>query len=323
MNIFQRTHFESTGPWLLKQLSLPKIRFSVVKTDSRSPLLLFLLLGATIFIANFVITYIHNVIPAGFLWQHALIDSTILLLIISPPIYVFWFGPLWREIEGRKKAEQNIIRLSRELVSASEEERKKLAVELHDECSQRITALQFGIESLLFLQPRSEEEKNQKLADLNGLVQQLSDLIRNFSSSLRPDMLEDLGLVSTLNWHVAEISRTFPGLKIDFDAIGLPQRLPPPVELVLYRVCQESLTNVLKHARADRVDIRLTYSHPDVILSIQDNGLGFSPAHEEDGRHCLGLLGMQERVVAAGGKWNLLTRPGKGTLVRVELPVSR
>jgi len=323
MNIFQNTQSGATKPGFLKHSSFLGLLLSRDRISRCSPSLLFLLLIATIFIANFFINYLHDFLPNLHLWQHALIDSMVLSTIILPPIHYFWFGPLWRQIQERKKAEEDIARLSRKLISATEKERKKLALELHDECSQRITALQFGIESLLFLHPQHDQERQEKLAGLNGLVQQLSDLIRNFSSSLRSDMLEDLGLVSTLDWYVAEISRTVPGLKVDFEAVGLRKRLPSRIELILYRVCQESLTNVLKHARADHVQIMLTYSHPKVMLSIRDNGVGFNPAHADDGKRCLGLLGMRERVASVGGEWNVSSSREGGTLVRVDLPVSR
>ncbi len=323
MNLFQNSPSGATKSGFLKNFSFPGLPLYRDKISRCSPSVLFVLLVASIFIANFFITYLHDFLPNLQLWQHALIDSMVLSAIILTPIYYLWFGPLWRQIQERKKAEQDIARLSRKLVSATEEERKKLALELHDECSQRITALQFGIESLLFLPPQHEQEQQEKLARLNGLVQQLSDLIRKFSSSLRSDMLEDLGLVSTLNWYVAEISRTVPGLKVDFEAIGLRKRLPSRIELILYRVCQESLTNVLKHARADHVQILLTYSHPKVMLSIRDNGVGFNPAHADDSKLCLGLLGMRERVASVEGEWNVSSSREGGTLVRVELPVSR
>jgi signal transduction histidine kinase len=289
--------------------------------------LLFLLLAAAIFMANFLINYIHVFFSDIVLWQHALIDSVVLTVMTLPPIYFFWFGPLYREIRERKKAENDITRLSRKLMTAAEEERKKLALELHDEGGRRITALQFGIESLLLLHPRREEEWREILLDLNELVQQLGDLIRDFSSSLRPDMLDHLGIEATLNWYVAEIARTVPGLGIEFDAIGLQKRLPSHIELILYRVAQECLTNVMKHARAGHVDILLTCSHPRVILSVKDNGVGFDSSvrrrESEESRQGLGLLGIRERVAAAGGACQVFSSPGRGTTVRVELPITQ
>jgi len=292
----------------------------------KSPWVLFALLASAIFTANFFINYIHDFLPSLDLWQHALVDSAVLSVIMLPCIYFFWFGPLWKEIKDRKKAEESIIRLSRKLMTAAEEERKKLALELHDECGQHITALQFGLESLVCLPPQQEKEKQEKLAKVYELVQQMGDLIRNFSSTLRPDMLDDFGIVPTLQWYVSEVTRSSPGLRIEFDAIGLQKRLPSPIELTLYRVCQESLTNILKHAHADSVEILITYSYPRVILSIKDNGVGFVPEtvmnNGHEGRHGLGLLGMRERVATAGGLWSINSSQAKGTMIRVELPVS-
>lgn len=287
--------------------------------------LLFLLLAAAIFMANFLINYIHVFFSGLSLWQHALIDSVVLSVIMLPPIYFFWFGPLYREIRERKKAEKDISRLSQKLMTAAEEERKALALELHDEGGQHIIALQYGIESLRLFQSNQEEERLEKLADLSELVQQIGDVVRDFSSSLRPDMLDHLGIAATLNWYVTEISKKVPELRIDFDAIGLQKRLPLHLEPILYRVCQECLTNVMKHAQSDHVQVLLTCSHPRVILSIKDNGVGFdsSPRKglKDDSRQGLGLLGIRERVAAVGGDCHVSSSPGRGTTVRVELPI--
>ena len=316
--------------WLSKSPDFMRGAFSKItpfgkRRCSRAPVILFFLLAAAIFTANFFITYIHDYMPNLTLWQHALADSVVLSIILLPCIYIFWFGPLWREVQERKKAEESITRLSRKLITAAEEERKKLALDLHDECSQHLTELQFGIESLLLLPPHQIEEKQIKLAGIQELLQQFGDQIRNFSSGLRPDMLDDLGIVPTLQWYVSEVALNAPDVRIDFEAIGLQKRLPSSVELVLYRVCQESLTNVMKHAHADQVKILLTYSHPKVILSVKDNGIGFNPAphdHQgEDGKHGLGLLGMRERVSSIGGQWSVNSSRNRGTVIRVELPV--
>ena len=122
----------------------------------------------------------------------------------------------------------------------------------------------------------------------------------------------------TIEWYLKEFSERNPGIRTDFQAVGMKKRFPLEQELVLYRIFQESLNNVVKHARATQVGVRLTNSYPKVILLVQDDGVGFSPNQRSAG---IGLIGMRERAVSMDGALDIRSVPGKGTMVRVELPI--
>jgi signal transduction histidine kinase len=159
--------------------------------------------------------------------------------------------------------------------------------------------------------------------DLIDLVQKLGDSIRKVSSELRPDMLDHLGLIPTLEWFIDDFVKRIKGLDIDFQATGMKKRPPPEIEIVIYRVLQEALNNIAKHARARRVSVLLAHSHPNYIFTIKDDGIGIAPTkneHAATNKRGIGLLGMRERVGSIGGNCEIRSNRGKGTVIRVELP---
>lgn len=231
------------------------------------------------------------------------------------------------DITKEKKAEEEIRELSHRLIRVIEEERRSLAADLHDEFGQALTLLQLDLESLCnSLRPDQPESQN-TCRQVMEQIQKLADMIRDTTSRLRPDMLDHLGLVPTLRWSIEDFRQRCPDTKISFQSTGLKRRLPPETELVLYRVFQEGLNNISRHARAGAVNVRLTCSHPQVIFIVKDDGVGFDvnlaglPDHH--GRLGLGLLGMKERIASVGGTLLLSSSPGKGTTIRVEVPIDR
>jgi PAS domain S-box-containing protein len=238
---------------------------------------------------------------------------------------VFFTG-IVRDVSSCKRAEEEIRHLSQQLIKATEEERKKLARDLHDELGQALTALHFSMEAMHNSLP--EELKAQKATcdELIGQVEDLGDKIRNLSSELRPDMLDDLGLIPTLEWYIKDFVKRIGGLQIDFQTIGATKRPEPEIEIVLYRCLQEALNNIAKHAKAKHVSVILTYSHPKLIFTIKDDGVGFGETQrvERSGtkKPPIGLLGMRERVSSVGGTIDIRSSRTKGTVIRAELPFS-
>jgi signal transduction histidine kinase len=227
---------------------------------------------------------------------------------------------LQSEISERKRAEAEIRHLSSRLISGIEEARKNLAQDLHDEFGQTLAALHIEAESLMNAMPAELHEQRGRIDDLVDLIETLGDKIRSISSDLRPDLLDDLGLVPTLRWYIDEFSGHRQDLRIDFQAVGFRKRFSSEIELALYRVFQEALNNVIKHARATHFSVTLTYSHPKIIFILKDDGIGFDQDKSTDG---IGLLGMRERVVSVEGTIAIISGKKKGTTIRVELPVLR
>jgi signal transduction histidine kinase len=232
---------------------------------------------------------------------------------------------IMQDISVRRRVEEQNILLSRSLLNVVEEARKRLARDLHDELGQALTALHFGMEALHQTIPDDLVSQRKRCTELIRLIEHVSDTTRNLITELRPAMLDHLGLLPTLEWYIEDFRNRMEGLNVEFEAIGLKQRLDAEVETALYRIIQEGLHNVVKHASAKNASIRLTYSYPDLILIIKDDGIGFDQNEHSmasGARHQgIGLLGMRERIASVGGRLEVRSKPGKGTLIRAEVPV--
>ncbi len=284
------------------------------------PLWLSVLLGGALFTSEMAVAYAHR------LWfhfppsVHALVDSMVLLGTFSPVLYLLWYRPLVKNIAHLKTAESEVRKLSRNLLSAAEEERRRLSLELHDDCGQALTALHFEVEALRLEGAVKPERVNR----LQSLCEALGDKIRNFCFSLRPDILDELGIGPALQDYMREFGRSVPQIRFDFRGAGPKERLSPEVEIVLFRVFQEALSNVAKHSMADKVEVLLTCAQNRTGLEVRDNGIGFEPGPDgrgPRGKERLGVLGMEERIASIGGRINLDSRPGEGTSLRVEVPI--
>ena len=229
-----------------------------------------------------------------------------------------------RDVTRRRMAEEEIHHLSRRLIESIEDERRRLAADLHDEFGQTLTALYLGIESARNALPETYTGVKSTLDKQISVIERMAETIRNIAGDLRPDMLDHLGLVPTAQWYVNELRQTLPRCDVTFQAMGFKNRkINSNVEIILYRVLQEATNNIVKHAGATRVKISLTYSHPTVIMVISDNGCGFNPEtdHEEVGstRTGIGLTSMRERVAAVNGVIDIRSSPGSGTTIRVTI----
>lgn len=203
----------------------------------------------------------------------------------------------------------------RRVVSAEELERKRLARELHDETGQALTSILLGLQAVedLALEAGSKEA----IADLRELVVATLQDVRRLAVELRPKALDDFGLVPALE-RLVENLREQSGVYVDLVAQLGSERLPPEVETVLYRITQEALTNVVKHAQAERVSIVLTKREGSVSALIEDDGRGFEDSNEGGG---LGLLGMSERLALIDGRLTIESKEGAGTTIAAEVPL--
>ncbi|HXF99108.1 MAG TPA: GAF domain-containing sensor histidine kinase [Gaiellaceae bacterium] len=204
----------------------------------------------------------------------------------------------------------------RRVVEAQELERRRLARELHDETGQALTSILLALKPLESL--LSDEEGRAAVAAVRELVVSTLQDVRRLAVELRPSALDDFGLVPAVE-RLADTFRGQSGLQVELQANLGEERLAPEVETVLYRIVQEALTNVAKHARADRVSIVLTRRAQGVMAVVEDDGVGFDPRVERDGG--LGLLGMRERLALLGGRLQVESAPGKGTTLVAEVPL--
>ena len=225
-----------------------------------------------------------------------------------------------RTIEEDKRQLQ---RLAAQVITAQEDERKRVARELHDEASQALTTLIIGLETALESMPPRLTGPRQQVIALRTLTEQTLDEIRNLALSLRPTVLDDLGLASAVRWYAKTMAEK-ANLQVRLDAINMEDRMPAAVETAVFRIVQEGLANVARHAAATEVQVRLERTDHTVSLVIADNGQGFDAAAalSPTGRGAgLGLFGIEERVTVLGGKWELSSEPGRGTTLKVWIPL--
>ncbi len=230
------------------------------------------------------------------------------------------------DITQSKRAEDEIRLLTHRLIEAAEKERKNIAADIHDEFGQALTALHFDLEAMQrSLSPEAGEQIN-KFNNLIINVEKLADVVRKTTSYIRPDVLDHLGLIPAMEWYIKEFIQRHTDIKIKLEVTGFKKRLNPETETVLYRFCQECLTNVRKHAKATSVIIMLTNSYPWVIFIIKDNGSGFKQSDnglpKNVNKQGIGLQSMKERVAALRGNIDITSAPRKGTTIRIELPLT-
>jgi signal transduction histidine kinase/CheY-like chemotaxis protein len=225
-----------------------------------------------------------------------------------------------RLFEEVRAARERLENLSRRLLDAQETERRSIARELHDEIGQALTVIKINLQAA---QGSSDMASlalylADGLRTLEGTLQQ----VRGLSLELRPSLLDDLGLVPALRWYVDRQAQQ-AGVTAHFASHGLEERLPPEIEIACFRIVQEALTNVMRHADASQVFIELRHDAEDLHLAIRDDGLGFDvPAALAAAARgeSVGLLGMEERVQLLGGRIEIESAPGQGTEIRVCLP---
>ncbi|MBI5032856.1 MAG: GAF domain-containing sensor histidine kinase [Chloroflexi bacterium] len=227
---------------------------------------------------------------------------------------------LYSEVQEKEKLRGQLLERA---VSAQEEERKRIARELHDETGQWLTALAVGLGGVEQIVGQNPNLAQKQIGELKTMTMNAIDNLRQFVYDLRPSVLDDMGLVSALRWLVDQyVERT--KLRVDFQVSGIKRRLPAQVETVLFRIAQEALNNIGRHARATHAIIRLEFSEASILLCVQDNGKGFVVEQvmgKNPERRSWGLLGMQERVELVGGKFQVESEPGHGTKLRVEVPI--
>jgi signal transduction histidine kinase len=215
-------------------------------------------------------------------------------------------------------------RLLDSVISAQEEERKRIARELHDETGQALTGIIMSLEAAEEALPRDPEVARQRLERAASLARQSIDLIRQLVVDLRPAALDDLGLVPALR-AFAETRLGEKGVELQMEVSNMKDRLSPPVETCLFRVVQEAVTNIIRHSNAKTARIHLGRRDGVVSLSVEDDGQGFDVAEvraSPRSDRALGLAGMEERVSLVGGELTIESAPGKGTIVRAKIDVT-
>jgi len=226
-------------------------------------------------------------------------------------------------LEQSHHMQEQLRNLSRQILSAHEDERRRISRELHDEVAQVLTAINLHLATLKKEATADTRDLKKKITRTQRLVERSVNVVHRFAGQLRPPALDDLGLFVVLHSYITDFARQ-TGLSLHFASFarGRIEKLDSTKRTVLYRVAQESLTNVAKHAKASQVNVRIEKRRGVIRMEVTDNGKSFQVEEVLHSRRKgrLGLLGMRERVEMVRGRFTIESEPGKGTTIRAEIP---
>ncbi len=254
-------------------------------------------------------------------WLRRLTAIVLVLSVLVAGLSTTWILRLEKKAELNQQraleAEKELRRLSQQLVKAQEDERRSLSRELHDEVGQQITALRVEIANLGRIPVEERETFSSHLKEAKGLAEQTMKTVRDLAMGLRPSILDDFGLGPAIEWQAREFSRR-TGVPAHVEVNGSLNGLTEGDRTSLFRIVQEALTNITKHASASEIRIALTAGDQGVMLRVEDNGKGMDP-QDARGRG-LGLVGIEERAREMGAGFALQTQPGQGTALEISIP---
>jgi signal transduction histidine kinase len=227
-------------------------------------------------------------------------------------------------LEQSRQMQEQLRLLSRQLLSAQEEERKMISRELHDQIAQTLTGINIRLAALKTESTLNTKGLQKKITSTQRLVEKSVDIVHRFARELRPTVLDDLGLIPALHSFMKSFAKQ-TGVRAHLTAFAAVEQLDTAKRTVLFRVAQEALNNVARHAHASRVEVSIQKLRHRVCMKIKDDGKSFSVERtlHADGRKRLGLLGMRERLEMVGGKFVVESSPGKGTTINAQLPLDK
>ena len=233
------------------------------------------------------------------------------------------FQHIARDMTEEKRMKENLHFYLGQVTRAQEEERKRIARELHDDTSQALVVLSRQLDDLASSTKGLSKDKRDLLENLRQQTNNIMEGVRRLSQDLRPPTLDRLGLLPALEWLASNMS-TNSGIAIDVSVHGAGRRLSADMELMLFRIAQEALSNVWRHSQATSAEVMVEFDEKKTRITIKDNGNGFDPpmlAGDLARKGKLGLAGMQERARLLGGSAKVESEPGKGTTVTIEAPI--
>ena len=223
------------------------------------------------------------------------------------------------DITERKLAEEAVAGMSRKLLEAQEQERRRIGRELHDDINQRLALLSVEIQRMKEVSPVTYGELRSRMDELGKRTSEISAVVQSLSHELHSSKLEYLGLVSAMRGFCKEFGDKHK-VEVDFDSEGIPATVPQEISICLFRVMQEGLQNALKHSGVRFFEVKLHGSPTEIQLIVRDSGVGFDPELAKDTQG-LGLISMQERVRLVKGTISITSKPQSGTEINVRVPL--
>ncbi|MFA5308775.1 MAG: PAS domain S-box protein [Dehalococcoidales bacterium] len=232
------------------------------------------------------------------------------------------FEHVARDVTQEKQAQENVRAYLQQITRAQEEERKRISRDLHDDVSPDLIILIQKLDKLSAAQRLSLVKVKENLKDIRNQAEKALEGLRATAQGLRPRVIDDLGLVAALEWIAEELERD-QHIRTRVETRNMERTLPPETQILLFRIAQEALNNIRKHAGADNVNIKVDGGLKNIKMTVSDNGQGFEMPGKIEGMVSegrLGLMGMHERARLLNGNLQIKSTPGKGTVVTVTLP---
>ena len=230
-------------------------------------------------------------------------------------------GAIFNEVsEELRLKEEMREQLLGKVISAQEEERKRVARELHDEIGQALTMIMMDLAQTRDLLPNESTEARKRVSHSRSVAEQTLTDLRKLIYELRPEVLDQLGLVAALRSYIKSRLQT-EDIEVHLDLNEMQGKLTPEIEIVLFRVVQEAINNIIRHSRATAVEIKIVVEDSMIIATVKDNGIGFNVEAKLANIESFGLLGIRERVVFVGGGLSIESEVGRGTCIRVRIPL--
>jgi signal transduction histidine kinase len=228
-----------------------------------------------------------------------------------------------KQIKALQESESRLQLLTSQLLNAQENERKRVAHELHDSIGAFLAGIKLQIENVIH-QMEGGTATRDSLQKVIPTVQKALEESRRIQMNLRPSMLDDLGFLPTIDWHCREFEKMCPLIRVEKRMDITEEQMPDSLKIVAYRICQEALNNIAKHSKADLVTLSLRKTSGPIELAIQDNGQGFDVEKALSKEICergVGLSSMRERVELTGGSYSIKSNTGKGTIICATWPI--
>lgn len=235
------------------------------------------------------------------------------------------FRWLIRDLSEKKQAEAQLRYLSYQLLHIQEEERRRISMDLHDSIGQYLSAAKFSVENVLIrLGSRLTDSEKESLGAIIPILQDSISEVRRIYTDLRPPVLDEMGILMTINWFCRQYQTIYPGIRVEWHSELDEAQIPQMLKIVIFRIVQEAFHNIARHSRAEHVVLRLVHQENRIALLISDNGTGFDPGTRKGDdiyRKGLGLISMKERAQLSGGSFEIVSSPGHGTRIKVIWPV--
>lgn len=221
-----------------------------------------------------------------------------------------------------QKHREELKNLTAQLFQSQETVLKRISRELHDETGSALIGINFNLETLEKITSKDDDAGKNLIGDIKGQINRTYQKMRRISHLLHPALLTDLGLEPALDSYMSQIARQST-MNITFKMIGFKGRVNPDIETLLYRFSQEAISNAIKYAEAKTFNLSIIKSYPSILFVAEDDGIGFDEDKNDPDRPALGLLSMRERTAIMGGEFSLRTEPGKGTRIRISIPINK